>query len=100
MSDISEKVNEDLNKILNLGSVIIGVLVFLTATAWIDFFRMLTDEVFLNVDDDIEWYKRYGRTWRALLFAIINVIVLLIAIILIYSWYQREHAIIQCSRRS
>lgn len=85
------------NDILNLGSIIVGVLVFLTANAWIDFFRALSDEVFLNDLDGLEWLSRYGRTWRALLVAILNMIVLIFAIVIIYSWYQRNHAHIECA---
>lgn len=96
-SDGKESSNKSTD-ILNLGSVIVGVLVFLTASAWIDFFRALSDEVYLNEYDD-RWLYRYGRTWRAFLIAIINLIVLVITIIIIYSWYQRNHPTIICSSR-
>lgn len=102
MSTKSDKSNcdtkaSDADTVINFGSIIIGILVFLTATAWIEFFRRLTDEVYLN--EDVEWWNRYPRTWRALLIAIINVVILFIGIIIIYSWYQRRYATIQCMKR-
>lgn len=83
---ISKSVTEYIG--INVISVIIGALVFLTASAWIVYIELLTREVYSDYERECDIMKR--KSWRKLYSATVITIITIILIIIFYGWERKR----------
>lgn len=73
---------------VNILSVVVGAMMFLSASAWIDFVRALTEEIYDNMGRNSEIKTR--RSFRRFVSAVCITVVSVILLIICYSWYKRK----------
>ena len=79
---------------VNIGSITVGAICFMAATAWIDFFRDITDETYLNYYD--RYRDRYRSSRRSLLTAVLFTIIAIFSTIIMYSWHNHSKLEVEC----
>lgn len=82
---------------VNIGSITVGAVCFMAATAWIDFFRDLTDETYLNYYD--RYRDRYRASRRSLLTAVLFTIIAIFSIMIMYSWHNHSQLKVECGKK-
>lgn len=84
MKDAHEEINKCLG--INIVGITVGALTFVTATAWIEYIRILSDEVYDEIPRD-NYNLSYKYLYSAVSFTIISVFIMII----IYAWYRNHN---------
>jgi hypothetical protein len=86
INDSTKDINEYMG--VNILSVVVGAMFFLSASAWIEYARAITEEVYDNIDREKEIMARrsYRKLWSAVTITVISIVLLIIC----YSWYKRK----------
>lgn len=79
---------------VNIGSIAVGAVCFMAATAWVEFIRDLTDETYLNYYD--RYRDRYRSSRRSLLTAVLFTIIAIFSTVIMYSWHNHSKLQVSC----